>query len=64
VRVSAKSGGLVGIIRNEVGVIEYPDGQGYAAAVFTQARNETPDDAAINAAIGSAAVAAVSGMPG
>jgi len=57
--VSAKSGGLIGIIRNEVGVIEYPDGRAYTAAVFTQARQWRASDAAINAAIGQAAAAAV-----
>jgi beta-lactamase class A len=57
-RVSAKSGGLLGIVRNEVGVIEYPDGRGYAAAVFTQAKPRS-SDAAINAVIGTAAAAAV-----
>jgi beta-lactamase class A len=58
-RVSAKSGSLIGVIRNEVGVIEYPDGRGYAAAVFTQAQPGRPNDAAINTAIGTAAAAAV-----
>lgn len=59
-RVAAKSGSLIGVIRNEVGVIEYPDGRGYAAAVFTQARLPWQDDAAINSVIGTAASAAVS----
>lgn len=63
-RVAAKSGGLVGVVRNEVGVIEYPDGRGYAAAVFTQARPSWPGDAAINAVIGTAAAAAVSALAG
>jgi beta-lactamase class A len=58
-RVSAKSGGLLGVVRSEIGVIEYPDGRGYAAAVFTQAPQPRPNDAAINAAIGKAAAAAV-----
>ncbi len=31
-RVAAKSGSLVGVVRNEVGVIEYPDGRVYCAA--------------------------------
>ena len=57
-RVSAKSGGLLGIVRNEIGVIEYPDGRGYAAAVFTQAEPRS-SDAAINTVIGTAAAAAV-----
>jgi beta-lactamase class A len=59
-RVAAKSGSLVGVVRNEIGVVEYPDGRGYAAAVFTQAHRPWRGDAAINAAIGAAAAAAVS----
>jgi len=58
VRVAAKSGGLAGVVRNEVGVISHPDGRRYAAAVFTR----TPpgaDDPAVNAAIGRAAAVAV-----
>src|SRR5215471_4163365 len=58
-RVAAKSGSLIGVVRNEVGVIEYPDGRGYAAAVFTQAHHPWRNEAAINAAIGAAAAAAV-----
>jgi beta-lactamase class A len=62
VRVAAKSGGLVGVVRNEVGVITYPDGAVYAAAVFTQTpggQEAGADDAAVNAAIGKAAADAV-----
>jgi beta-lactamase class A len=58
VRVAAKSGGLAGVVRNEVGVISYPDGRRYAAAVFTRSRPGS-DDEAINAAIGAAAARAV-----
>lgn len=58
-RVSAKSGGLIGVVRNEIGVIEYPDGRGYTAAVFTQARQPRPNDTAINTVIGTTAAAAV-----
>jgi beta-lactamase class A len=57
--VAAKSGSLVGVVRNEAGVIEYPGGRGYAAAVFAQARRPWQDDAAINEAIGTAAATAV-----
>jgi hypothetical protein len=57
-KVSAKSGGLVGVIRNEVGVVDYPDGRSYAMAVFTQIQL-AGRDAAINAAIGTAAASAV-----
>ena len=59
VRVAAKSGGLIGLIRNEVGVIDYPDGRWYAAAVFTQARSSSAGATAINAAIGEATAKAI-----
>jgi beta-lactamase class A len=59
-RVAAKSGSLVGVVRNEVGVISYPSGRGYAAAVFSQGRQPWQNDAAINAALGTAAAMAVS----
>jgi beta-lactamase class A len=58
-RVAAKSGSLVGVVRNEAGVIEYPDGRTYAVAVFARAHEPWKNDAAINAAIGAAAEAAV-----
>jgi beta-lactamase class A len=48
VKVAAKSGGLLGIVRNEIGVISYPDGRQYAAAVFTRSQPGS-DDAAIAA---------------
>jgi beta-lactamase class A len=57
-KVSAKSGGLIGVIRNEVGVVEYPDGRSYAMAVFTQTLL-SGRDAPINAVIGTAAATAV-----
>ena len=60
-RVAAKSGGLLGVVRNEIGVISYPDGRRYAAAVFTRSRPGS-DDAAINAAIGAAAAHAVDAL--
>jgi beta-lactamase class A len=59
-RVAAKSGSLIGVVRNEVGVVEYPDGRAYAIAVFARAHEPWKNDAAINAAIGAAAAAAVS----
>ena len=62
-RVAAKSGGLVGVVRNEVGVVTYPDGRGYAMAVFTQTQ-QPGRDAAINAVIGTVAAAAVQAMRG
>ncbi|WP_177330191.1 serine hydrolase [Streptomyces sp. F-1] len=46
---AAKSGGLAGIVRNEVGVVSFPGGRRYAAAVLTTSRPGS-DDAAGNAA--------------
>ncbi|MFE3204728.1 serine hydrolase [Embleya sp. NPDC059237] len=44
VRVAAKSGSLLGVIRNEVGVISYPDGgrHGAAAGAVAALRDERP----------------------
>ncbi len=44
--LAAKSGGLFGRIRNEIG---YPDGRSYAVAIFTLARDPFKGTAAINA---------------
>ncbi len=62
-RVAAKSGSLVGVVRNEVGVISYRDGRGYAAAVFTRALRPWQNESAIDAVIGAAAAAAIAGLP-
>ncbi|MFF2011521.1 serine hydrolase [Streptomyces sp. NPDC058195] len=62
-RVAAKSGSLVGVVRNEIGVISYPDGRRYAAAVFTRSRPGS-DDSAISAAIGAATARAVAALRG
>jgi beta-lactamase class A len=61
-RVAAKSGSLVGVVRNEIGVICYPHGRGYSAAVFCEAHQPWQHDAAINAVIGTAAAAAVGAL--
>ncbi|SEG86199.1 beta-lactamase class A [Actinacidiphila yanglinensis] len=61
VAVAAKSGSLLGVVRNEIGVITHPDGRRYAAAVFTRSRPGA-DDAAVNAAIGTAAARAVAAL--
>ena len=68
-RVAAKSGSLVGVVRGEVGVIQYPDGRGYAAAVFTRARLRQPgeyghNEARMSAVIGTTAAAAVDALTG
>ena len=54
-RVAAKSGGLMGIVRNEVGVVEYPDGDAYLVAIFTEAARAGEGGAEIDAAIGRTA---------
>jgi beta-lactamase class A len=58
-RVAAKSGGLVGLVRNEVGVIDYGNGRRFFAAVFTRRISHSAAPAQINTAIGQAAAHAV-----
>jgi beta-lactamase class A len=60
ISVAAKSGALLGLIRNEVGVVTFPDGQAFAVAVFTRrdpGRRISPS--AVDAAIGTIAAALV-----
>lgn len=64
VRVSAKSGGLFGEVRNEVGVVEYPDGGRYAVAVFTRGSTGPRPRGVIDAAIGIVAREAVEHLRG
>lgn len=59
VRVQAKSGSLMGKVRNEIGVVTYPDGRRYAVAVFTTAKKRLARQPAIDAAIGVVAAMAV-----
>ena len=58
IRVSGKTGTLPAI-RNEVGVVEYPDGRGYAVAVFTRSEGSGLALPQVDAAIGVAARIAV-----
>lgn len=60
--IRAKSGGLFGIVRNEVGVVQFPDGRRNAAAVFTRAHRPRAGDYEINTVIGTVAAAAVSAL--
>jgi beta-lactamase class A len=46
VTVAAKSGGLMGLVRNEAGVVNLPDGRRYAVAVFTRSTPATTTDPA------------------
>lgn len=57
--VAAKSGGLIGVFRHEIGTITLPDDRRYFAAVFTRKTKGDASPAAINSAIGRAAAAAV-----
>jgi beta-lactamase class A len=61
VKVAAKSGSLLGMVRNEIGVISYPDGRQYAAAVFTRSEPGS-DDPAISRAVGTATARAVAAL--
>ena len=60
VSVAAKSGGLMGVVRNEAGVVAFPDGKAYAVAVFTRRDPRSHVDlAAIDPGIGAVARALV-----
>jgi beta-lactamase class A len=60
VTVAAKSGGLMGVVRNEIGVVSEPDGTSYAVAVFTVTEPGTrTDPRRVDAAIGEAAARSV-----
>jgi len=61
VSVAGKTGTLPGI-RNEAGVVTYPDGGQYAVAVFTVARSLAAQQPAIDAAIGTAARLAIDSL--
>lgn len=51
--VAAKSGGLMGIVRNEVGVVTDPEGRCFVIAIFTcRDGRSSSEPAAIDAAIG------------
>lgn len=63
VLVSGKTGTLL-TLRNEVGVVEYPDGGRYALAVFTRARSTAATHPRADAAIGTAARLAVQELRG
>jgi beta-lactamase class A len=62
VRVSAKSGSWFRVVRNEIGVAEYPDGRRYALAVFTRTAEPHARRPDVDRAIGEAARAAVESL--
>lgn len=57
--LAAKSGSLFGRVRNEIGVITHPAGETYAVSVLTRAHKPFHAEAAINAAMATAAATAV-----
>ncbi|AOR30568.1 serine hydrolase [Streptomyces fodineus] len=61
VHVAGKTGTLP-TVRNEVGVVEYPDGGRYAVAVFTRTANTAATLPAADAVIGTAARIAVDAL--
>lgn len=63
-RVAAKSGSLIQRVRNEVGVVQFPDGRGYSLAVFTRTGLDGRDgtDSTVNPAIGAAAAMVVDAL--
>ncbi|MBD0711951.1 serine hydrolase [Streptomyces sp. CBMA291] len=63
VHVAGKTGSLP-TLRNEVGVVEYPDGGRYAVAVFTRTAHTAATLPAADAVIGTAARIAVDALRG
>ena len=56
VKVAAKSGALLKVVRNEIGVVTYPDESAFAIAIFTRKQPGNPlDGAGVDVAIGQAA---------
>ena len=62
VAVSAKSGGLLGVLRHEVGVVRFPEGDGYAVAVLTVCADPGRDERPLDDAIAAAAAEAVGSL--
>jgi beta-lactamase class A len=59
IAVQAKSGSLLGRVRNEIGVVTYPDAHRYAVAVFTRSHRPATRQPALDQAIGTVAALAV-----
>jgi beta-lactamase class A len=60
--IAAKSGALLGLVRNEVGVVTLPSGPAVAVAVFTRTPDGDADPRHIDAAVGQAAAIAVEAL--
>lgn len=63
IHVAGKTGSLP-TVRNEVGVVEYPDGGRYAVAVFTRAASTAANLPRADAVIGTTAAIAVDALRG
>lgn len=61
IEVAGKTG-TIPFVRNEAGVVTYPDGGRYAVAVFTRSDARTARNAPVDAAIGQAARIAVEAL--
>lgn len=62
VHVSTKGGSLAGLVRNQVGVVEYSEGDAYAVAIFTRADAPFERQHVIGRAIPEAAAVAVQSL--
>jgi beta-lactamase class A len=60
--IAAKTGSLLGRIRNEVGVITHADGRAFAVSVFTRAHRPFEGVASIEAAMAAAASSAIAAL--
>lgn len=55
-KVAAKSGALMGVVRNEAGVVAFPDGSAFAVAIFTRKeRGNASNPSIIDGVIGRVA---------
>lgn len=61
VRVAGKTG-TIGVVRNEVGVVEFPDGGRFAVAVFVRSRSSAARQPVTDALIGTVGAALVSAL--
>jgi len=61
IHVAGKTG-TIPFVRNEAGVVTYPDGRRYAVAVFTRSGSRTARNAPVDAAIGQAGRLAVEAL--
>jgi beta-lactamase class A len=61
IQVAGKTG-TIPFVRNEAGVVTYPDGRRFAVAVFTRSESLAQRNPAVDAAIGQAGRLAVESL--